>query len=221
MGGGSLLFGWVLCINCHKCSVCRQFSTSHCVHSIHLLDHPIVHLIQSAAISLILDPVCNFQCSLSFISFLFCRALGLNPLHCDCQMEWLSEWVKDGFKEPGIASCAKPDVLAGKLLLTAPTRKFVCTGKYLYYLFSVCICTLSGDTWGLFALVLDALTHLIVSSHWEKNDENIQVNLKAIKLTLNYSLSCPTFQTLREADKVRHFFMIFPFYRGTRYNDDG
>ncbi|XP_071827051.1 slit homolog 2 protein-like isoform X4 [Apostichopus japonicus] len=54
-------------------------------------------------------------------------ALGLNPLHCDCQMEWLSEWVKDGFKEPGIASCAKPDVLAGKLLLTAPTRKFVCT----------------------------------------------------------------------------------------------
>ncbi|KAJ8025760.1 Slit-like 2 protein [Holothuria leucospilota] len=54
-------------------------------------------------------------------------ALGLNPLYCDCQMQWLSEWVKDGFKEPGIASCAKPEVLAGKLLLTAPSRKFVCT----------------------------------------------------------------------------------------------
>ncbi|XP_063963527.1 slit homolog 1 protein-like isoform X4 [Lytechinus pictus] len=54
-------------------------------------------------------------------------ALGGNPLYCDCHLHWLSDWVKDGFKEPGIASCADPYNLRGKLLLTAPSKKFLCT----------------------------------------------------------------------------------------------
>ncbi|XP_072177932.1 slit homolog 2 protein-like [Diadema setosum] len=54
-------------------------------------------------------------------------ALGGNPLYCDCNLRWLSDWVKDGWKEPGIASCSEPYVLRGKLLLTAPSRKFLCT----------------------------------------------------------------------------------------------
>lgn len=29
------------------------------------------------------------------------RALGANPLYCNCEMRWLSQWVKAGFKEPG------------------------------------------------------------------------------------------------------------------------
>ncbi|XP_072025835.1 LOW QUALITY PROTEIN: slit homolog 2 protein-like [Amphiura filiformis] len=53
-------------------------------------------------------------------------ALGGNPLYCDCNLQWLSDWVKDGYKEPGIASCADPFDLRGKLLLTAPSRKFIC-----------------------------------------------------------------------------------------------
>ncbi|KAA8588676.1 hypothetical protein FQN60_010021 [Etheostoma spectabile] len=28
-------------------------------------------------------------------------ALGANPLYCNCDLRWLSQWVKAGFKEPG------------------------------------------------------------------------------------------------------------------------
>lgn len=30
-----------------------------------------------------------------------CSALGANPLYCNCDLRWLSQWVKAGFKEPG------------------------------------------------------------------------------------------------------------------------
>ena len=66
--------------------------------------------------------------NLCFI-ILFFSALGGNPLYCDCNLQWLSDWVKNGYKEPGIASCANPFDLQGKLLLTAPSRKFICEGK--------------------------------------------------------------------------------------------
>lgn len=57
------------------------------------------------------------------------RALGANPLYCDCHMQWLSDWVKSGYKEPGIARCAGPGDMTDKLLLTTPSKKFTCTGK--------------------------------------------------------------------------------------------
>ncbi|XP_026881111.2 slit homolog 2 protein isoform X3 [Electrophorus electricus] len=55
-------------------------------------------------------------------------ALGANPLHCDCGMQWLSDWVKSGYREPGIARCASPGDMTDKLLLTTPSKKFTCTG---------------------------------------------------------------------------------------------
>nr|XP_020019957.1 slit homolog 3 protein [Castor canadensis] len=55
-------------------------------------------------------------------------ALGTNPLHCDCSLRWLSEWVKAGYKEPGIARCSSPESMADRLLLTTPTHKFQCKG---------------------------------------------------------------------------------------------
>ncbi|KAM9449527.1 slit homolog 2 protein isoform 1-T1 [Clarias gariepinus] len=55
-------------------------------------------------------------------------ALGANPLHCDCNMQWLSDWVKSGYKEPGIARCAGPKDMMDKLLLTTPSKLFTCTG---------------------------------------------------------------------------------------------
>ena len=58
------------------------------------------------------------------------RALGANPLYCDCHMQWLSDWVKSGYKEPGIARCAGPGDMTDKLLLTTPSKKFTCTGKH-------------------------------------------------------------------------------------------
>nr|XP_055061421.1 slit homolog 2 protein isoform X3 [Misgurnus anguillicaudatus] len=55
-------------------------------------------------------------------------ALGANPLYCDCNMQWLSDWVKSGYKEPGIARCTGPGEMTDKLLLTTPSKKFTCTG---------------------------------------------------------------------------------------------
>uniref|UniRef100_H3CDA3 Slit homolog 1b (Drosophila) n=1 Tax=Tetraodon nigroviridis TaxID=99883 RepID=H3CDA3_TETNG len=56
------------------------------------------------------------------------RAIGANPLYCDCRLLWLSDWVKSGYKEPGIARCAGPGGVEGKLLLTAPAHSFQCDG---------------------------------------------------------------------------------------------
>uniref|UniRef100_A0A8C4N8X6 Slit homolog 1a (Drosophila) n=1 Tax=Eptatretus burgeri TaxID=7764 RepID=A0A8C4N8X6_EPTBU len=55
-------------------------------------------------------------------------ALGSNPLYCDCSLRWLSNWVKVGYKEPGIARCQGPGELTDKLLLTTPSSKFECSG---------------------------------------------------------------------------------------------
>lgn len=41
--------------------------------------------------------------------------------------------MKTGYKEPGIARCAGPQGLEGKLLLTTPAKKFECTGKLLFF----------------------------------------------------------------------------------------
>ncbi|KAM6221925.1 slit homolog 2 protein isoform 2-T2 [Rhynchocyon petersi] len=55
-------------------------------------------------------------------------AIGANPLYCDCKLQWLSDWVKSGYKEPGIARCTGPKEMADKLLLTTPSLKFTCEG---------------------------------------------------------------------------------------------
>lgn len=57
------------------------------------------------------------------------RAIGANPLYCDCRLRWLSDWVKTGYKEPGIARCTGPHGMEGKLLLTTPAKKFECVGE--------------------------------------------------------------------------------------------
>ncbi|NXW03142.1 SLIT1 protein, partial [Fregetta grallaria] len=56
-------------------------------------------------------------------------AIGANPLYCSCNLRWLSSWVKTGYKEPGIARCAGPPDMEGKLLLTTPAKKFECQGE--------------------------------------------------------------------------------------------
>uniref|UniRef100_A0AAR2JNH3 Slit homolog 2 (Drosophila) n=1 Tax=Pygocentrus nattereri TaxID=42514 RepID=A0AAR2JNH3_PYGNA len=71
---------------------------------------------------------CLFAYRLLMFTCVYCSALGANPLYCDCGMQWLSEWVKSGYKEPGIARCAGPADMADKLLLTTPSKKFTCTG---------------------------------------------------------------------------------------------
>lgn len=59
-----------------------------------------------------------------------CRALGGNPLFCDCGLKWLADWVKRDFLEPGIARCSEPETMRNKLLLTTPPGDFECIGTY-------------------------------------------------------------------------------------------
>ena len=54
------------------------------------------------------------------------RALGLNPLYCDCNLAWFSTWIKNDYVEPGIARCQGPVLLSNKLILTTPTALFEC-----------------------------------------------------------------------------------------------
>ncbi|XP_057705613.1 slit homolog 3 protein isoform X1 [Corythoichthys intestinalis] len=65
-------------------------------------------------------------------------ALGANPLYCNCDLRWLSQWVKAGFKEPGIARCTGPPDMADRLLLTTPLNKFQCKGAVDIALVSKC-----------------------------------------------------------------------------------
>uniref|UniRef100_A0A8C8RK11 Slit guidance ligand 3 n=1 Tax=Pelusios castaneus TaxID=367368 RepID=A0A8C8RK11_9SAUR len=65
-------------------------------------------------------------------------ALGTNPLNCDCSLRWLSEWVKAGYKEPGIARCSGPEDMADRLLLTTPTHHFQCKGPVDISIMSKC-----------------------------------------------------------------------------------
>ncbi|XP_006115817.1 slit homolog 3 protein [Pelodiscus sinensis] len=65
-------------------------------------------------------------------------ALGTNPLNCDCSLRWLSEWVKAGYKEPGIARCSGPEDMTDRLLLTTPTHRFQCKGPVDVNIVSKC-----------------------------------------------------------------------------------
>uniref|UniRef100_A0A8C6KRP6 Slit homolog 3 (Drosophila) n=1 Tax=Nothobranchius furzeri TaxID=105023 RepID=A0A8C6KRP6_NOTFU len=65
-------------------------------------------------------------------------ALGANPLYCNCDLRWLSQWVKAGFKEPGIARCAGPADMADRLLLTTPLNRFQCKAPADISLVSKC-----------------------------------------------------------------------------------
>ncbi|XP_050396315.1 slit homolog 2 protein [Patella vulgata] len=55
-------------------------------------------------------------------------ALGGNPMYCDCNLKWLSDWIKADFIEPGIALCIGPPQMTHKLLLTTPSKYFECLG---------------------------------------------------------------------------------------------
>lgn len=56
------------------------------------------------------------------------RALGANPLYCDCSLRWLADWVKVDYVEPGIARCLEPPNMKEKLILSTPSASFQCKG---------------------------------------------------------------------------------------------
>uniref|UniRef100_A0A8C6P3I4 Slit homolog 1 protein n=1 Tax=Nothobranchius furzeri TaxID=105023 RepID=A0A8C6P3I4_NOTFU len=103
----------ILSYNSLRCIPNMAFSG---LHSLRLLS------LHGNEISELPDGIFNDVTSLSHL------AIGANPLYCDCHLRWLSDWVKTGYKEPGIARCSGPQGMEGKLLLTTPAKKFECTG---------------------------------------------------------------------------------------------
>lgn len=75
---------------------------------------------------------CCLSITLSY-NLIYFRALGNNPLYCDCSLSWLSEWVKLDYVEPGIARCTEPLSMKDKLLLSTPTSLFQCKGILSVY----------------------------------------------------------------------------------------
>ncbi|XP_048061947.1 slit homolog 1a [Megalobrama amblycephala] len=84
------------------------------------------------------DGIFNDAASLSHL------AIGANPLYCDCRLRWLSDWVKTGYKEPGIARCIGPHGMEGKLLLTTPAKRFECQGEVDTAILAKCNPCMSG-----------------------------------------------------------------------------
>ena len=91
-------------------------------------------LIPSPHLRHILLPICTFS------------ALGGNPLYCDCNLKWLSDWVKQDYKEPGIASCSGPADMINSLILMAPSTQFQCIGgrNSSFITVFVCFCPLGS-----------------------------------------------------------------------------
>ncbi|XP_076101991.1 slit homolog 2 protein-like isoform X2 [Mytilus galloprovincialis] len=65
-------------------------------------------------------------------------ALGGNPFYCDCNLKWLSDYIKKDYVESGIASCAGPLQMTNKLILTTDSTAFQCNTKEDSGLLSKC-----------------------------------------------------------------------------------
>ncbi|KAM8975138.1 leucine-rich repeats and immunoglobulin-like domains protein 2 isoform 2-T2 [Pelodytes ibericus] len=53
--------------------------------------------------------------------------LNTSNLLCDCQLKWFPQWLTDsGFQQSVNVSCAHPDWLAGRPLLSVDTEDFIC-----------------------------------------------------------------------------------------------
>ncbi|XP_051942227.1 slit homolog 3 protein isoform X1 [Hippocampus zosterae] len=102
------------------------------VHAFHGLKSLRLLTLHGNDLSTIPDGAFNHLTALSHL------ALGANPLYCNCELRWLSQWVKAGFKEPGIARCTGPPDMADRLLLTTPLNKFQCKGPVDISLVSKC-----------------------------------------------------------------------------------
>ena len=66
------------------------------------------------------------------------RALGSNPLYCDCSLRWFSDWIKLDYVEPGIARCSEPESMKDKLILSTPSNYFQCKEQITNEILSKC-----------------------------------------------------------------------------------
>ncbi|CAG08296.1 unnamed protein product [Tetraodon nigroviridis] len=106
-------------------------------------------------------------------------ALGANPLYCNCEMRWLSQWVKAGFKEPGIARCTGPPEMADRLLLTTPLNKFQCKGPTDLSLLSKCAPCLGAPCQNNGTCVSDATGSYLCMCPYGFKGQNCEIPINA------------------------------------------
>ncbi|XP_030621453.1 slit homolog 3 protein [Chanos chanos] len=106
-------------------------------------------------------------------------ALGANPLYCDCNLRWLSQWVKAGYKEPGIARCTGPPDMSDRLLLTTPLNRFQCKGPVDLNLMSKCAPCLAGPCQNNGTCVSDATGSYHCSCPFGYKGRNCEVAVNA------------------------------------------
>ncbi|VDO02449.1 unnamed protein product [Rodentolepis nana] len=70
--------------------------------------------------------------SLPYISissdFVYSRALGQNPLNCDCNLRWLQSFFRAKYLDNGVAICSSPRQMKYKSVFHSNSRDFVCSG---------------------------------------------------------------------------------------------
>ena len=54
------------------------------------------------------------------------RALGQNPLHCDCNLSWLQVFLRLRFLDNGVAICSNPEEMKFKSVFHANPSNFIC-----------------------------------------------------------------------------------------------
>uniref|UniRef100_A0A8C7H6V2 Slit homolog 1b (Drosophila) n=1 Tax=Oncorhynchus kisutch TaxID=8019 RepID=A0A8C7H6V2_ONCKI len=99
----------VLLLTVFLCSSILSYNSLRCIPPLALAGLRSLRLLSLHGndISELMEGIFSDVASLSHL------AIGANPLYCDCHLRWLSDWVKSGYKEPGIARCAGPMGMEG------------------------------------------------------------------------------------------------------------
>lgn len=83
------------------------------------------------------------QMYIDVLIMIFSSAFGDNPLYCDCNLKWLSDFIKKDFIESGTATCTGPKTMINQKLLTSESFNFECFGKLFHSNEIRCRCTLN------------------------------------------------------------------------------
>lgn len=59
------------------------------------------------------------------------RNLEGNPLHCNCHLSWLAEWLRTHGARTGIPKCHSPPPVLDTLITDVPSSQFLCDGECL------------------------------------------------------------------------------------------
>lgn len=60
--------------------------------------------------------------------FLYCSRFNENPIHCDCHLAWMAEWLRARPSAGLYTQCVEPTALRGMEIKHLERSEFVCNG---------------------------------------------------------------------------------------------